>query len=106
MFLFFVVSDDNIMLTRRGAFLLVLDVGDLTKAHMSTSTCTLGEHGHLLSVTLKESVKILTVVIALRRDSVYTWCQLSAKEAKDNLETRGKNERQSEQRMQALAKLS
>ena len=53
------------MLTRRGAFLLVLDVGDLTKAHMSTSTSTLGKHGHLPNVTLKESVKILTVVMAL-----------------------------------------
>ena len=40
------VSDDNIMLTRRGTFSMVLDVGDLTKAHMSTSMSTLGEHGH------------------------------------------------------------
>ena len=43
----------------------VVDVGDLTKARMSTSTSTLGKHGHLSSMTLKESVKILTVVTAL-----------------------------------------
>ena len=79
------------MLTRRGAFLLVLDVGDLTKAHMSTSTSTPGKHGHLSSMTLKESVKILTVVTALRNDTVYTWCQLGAEEAKDNLETHGES---------------